>query len=119
MAGSNKKIEIGAVTIKEGSFRARVAAFCLGVNNVAFTLGKTIYLHNATRHEFLLDERWVKHELKHVEQFGQHGYLPFICKYVVETLRRGYRNNKYEVEAREAEKQPGYNVTKAAPTHAG
>ncbi len=119
MAGTDKKIEIGKVFIKERSFRARIAAFCLGVNNVAFTLGKTIYLHNATRQEFLRDERWVKHELKHVEQFGEHGYINFVFKYVFETIRRGYHNNKYEVEARNAENLPGHTVTKVAYTHAG
>ncbi len=111
-------IDIGEVSIRERSFRARIAACCLGVNNVAFTLGKTIYLHNATRQEFLMDERWVRHELKHVEQFARHGFVSFVCKYVFETLRKGYRNNKYEIEARNAEKLPGYNVTKAAFTHA-
>lgn len=119
MERSLKQIEIEEVRIKEHSFRARIAALCLGVNNVAFTLGKTIYLHNATRREFLLDERWVKHELKHVEQFGRHGYVGFICKYAFETLRKGYRNNKYEVEARHAEKLPGYTITKVTHTHAG
>ncbi|MBX3240057.1 MAG: DUF4157 domain-containing protein [Chitinophagaceae bacterium] len=107
---------MAGIQIKERSFKARVAAFCLGVNNVAFTLGKTIYLYNATRQEFLMDERWVKHELKHVEQFRQHGFWGFVIKYSVETLRRGYRNNKYEIEARDAEKLPGYTIAKAAPT---
>jgi len=118
MGGGNRQIDIGEIAIKEHSRRARIAAFCLGVSNVAFTLGKTIYLHNATRQEFLQDERWVKHELKHVEQFRTYGFIPFIMKYVFETLKRGYHNNKYEVEARNAEKQPGYTLTKTT-THAG
>lgn len=96
-------MDVSGIRIKERSWKAHLAAWCLGVDNVAFTLGKTIYLHNATKSEFLRDERWVKHELKHVEQFKEHGYIPFICKYFIETLRKGYFNNKYEVEARQAE----------------
>ncbi|MBX3254326.1 MAG: DUF4157 domain-containing protein [Chitinophagaceae bacterium] len=92
------------IKIKEHSWKAKLAARWLGVDNVAFTLGKTIHLHNATRHEFLRDERWVKHELKHVEQFRQYGFVNFVVRYTVETIRKGYHNNKYEVEAREAEK---------------
>lgn len=97
--------EINHIKIKERSWKARIAAWWLGVDNVAFTLGKTIHLHNATRHEFLDDERWVKHELKHVEQFRQYGFVNFVLRYIVETIRKGYHNNKYEVEARQAERQ--------------
>ena len=49
------------------------------------------------------DPRWVRHEMVHVKQFHKHGYLPFIIKYFWESLRKGYYNNKYEMEAREAE----------------
>lgn len=93
------------IKIKEQSWKARIAARWLKVDNVAFTLGKTIHLHNASKQEFLRDERWVKHELKHVEQFSRYGFFGFIFKYSIETIRKGYRNNKYEVEAREAERQ--------------
>ena len=89
--------------IKENSFVARLAALKLGTKAVAIVFGKTIYLHNTTREEFLKNERWVKHELCHIRQFKQHGYVPFILKYVWESLRSGYYNNKYEAEARAAE----------------
>ena len=97
-------MDIDNIRIKERSWKARVAARCLGVDNVAFTLGKTIHLHNATKTEFLHDERWVKHELKHVEQFRKYGCINCIVKYTIETSRKGYYNNKYEVEARQAER---------------
>ncbi len=90
--------------IKENSWVARIAAWKLGSRSVAIVFGKTIHLHNATREEFLCDERWLKHELCHIRQFEQHGYFGFILKYVVESFRKGYHNNKYEVEARDAEK---------------
>ena len=70
---------------------------------MAIVIGKTIYLHNTERPEFLQNKPWVLHELKHVEQFKQHGFLPFIFLYLFESMRNGYINNKYEIEARAAE----------------
>ena len=89
--------------IKENSWIAKLAALKLRSKRVAIVIGKTIYLHNTSKQEFLKDERWVKHELCHVRQFKENGYLPFIAKYLLESIRKGYYNNKYEVEAREAE----------------
>ena len=82
---------------------ARIAAWKLGSSSVAFVLGNTIHLYNVSEKEFLMNARWLKHELKHIDQFRQHGYFPFIWKYLVESIRNGYYNNKYEVEARAAE----------------
>ena len=95
------------IKIKERSWKAKMAAWWLGVDNVAFTLGRTIHLYNATAQEFLHDSRWVKHELKHVEQFRRYGFVSFITLYTIETIKKGYRNNKYEIEARMAENDIG------------
>lgn len=100
-------MDISGITIRERSFRAKIAAYCLGVENVAFTLGKTIYLYNATAQEFMHNTRWVKHELKHVEQFKRYGFISFLARYTIETIRKGYHKNKYEVEARNAEWELG------------
>jgi hypothetical protein len=89
--------------IKENSWIARIAAWKLGCRSVALVLGSTIYLHNASRNEFLKNERWVKHERCHLKQFREHGYLGFIIKYLWESVRHGYYNNRFEVEARQAE----------------
>ena len=91
--------------IKENSWVAWLAAKKLGASSVAIVVGKTIHLHNSSKENFLKNERWLKHELCHIRQFKQHGYLPFIAKYVWESLLHGYHNNKYEKEAREAEKK--------------
>ena len=72
--------------IKENSWLAKIAAKKLRSKSVAMVLGKTIHLHNTTK-----------------EQFKDHGYLIFTVKYLWESLRKGYYNNKYEKEAREAE----------------
>jgi len=91
--------------IKENSLLAKLAAKKLQAKSVAMVLGKTIYLHGSSKENFLADERWVKHELCHVKQFDTHGYLTFVIKYLWESLRVGYYNNKYELEARDAENQ--------------
>ena len=89
--------------IKENSFIARLAAIKLGSKNVAIVIGNTIHLHNTHRHEFLQDKRWLLHELKHIEQFQRYGFIRFIFLYTWESIRKGYTNNKYEIEARNAE----------------
>ena len=90
-------------TIKENSWLAKIAAKKLGTQNVAMVLGKTIHLYNVSATDFLKDETWVKHELCHIKQFKEHGYFMFLIKYLYESMKHGYYNNKYEVEARAAE----------------
>ena len=82
---------------------AKIAAKKLGAKSVAMVLGKTIHLCNTTKAEFLLDEKWVKHELCHIKQFKEHGYFLFVVKYLWESIRKGYYNNRFEVVARNAE----------------
>ena len=91
------------INIKENSIIARVAAWKLHSDKVAIVIGKTIHLHHASRLEFLQNKRWVLHELKHVDQFRQHGFLSYVFLYLWESIRNGYANNKYEIEARAAE----------------
>ena len=90
-------------TIKENSWLARIAAFKLGTKRVAMVIGNTIHLYNTTKEEFLNDKRWLKHELCHIRQFKQHGFFMFIIKYVWESIKKGYYNNRFEAEARAAE----------------
>ena len=91
--------------IKVNSWLARIAAKKLGKNDVAMVFGKTIHLWNTTEAEFLSNEKWVKHELCHVQQYKKYGFFNFLLRYLWESVRRGYYNNKYEVEARKAEKE--------------
>jgi hypothetical protein len=94
------------VRIKENSWVARVAAAKLRSNKIAFTFGHTIYLFNTSKADFISDQNWVCHELMHVKQFEQYGLLPFLLKYLWESIRKGYYRNKYEAEARQAESNP-------------
>jgi len=91
------------VHIKENSWLARLAAKQLKGNSAAIVFGNTIYLHGISQQSFLQNETWVKHELKHVAQFRQYGFMVFIFKYLVESYKNGYYYNRFEVEAREAE----------------
>jgi hypothetical protein len=91
------------VRIRENSWVAAIAAYKLGVPSVALTLGRTIHLHKTSRSGFLADQRWVRHEMAHVEQFQRYGFWNFIFLYLLESLKKGYYLNKYEVEARESE----------------
>lgn len=45
----------------------------------------------------------VFHELKHIEQIERHGLFRFYIRYLIEYIKVGYWDNKYEVEAREFE----------------
>lgn len=91
------------VKIKENSFIARIAAGKLKANRVAIVIGNTIHLHNTSRENFMKDVQWVRHEIIHVLQFRTHGFISFIFKYLVESVKKGYYNNKYEAEARAGE----------------
>ena len=90
--------------IKENSWIAKFAAKKLGTQNVAITIGKTIHLYHVSKEDFLKDQKWLKHEMCHINQFKKYGFFNFIAKYFWESLRHGYFNNKYEKEARNAEK---------------
>lgn len=97
------KLKKQGFSIKENSFIARLAAFKLGAKQVAIVIGSTIHLHNTKARDFLDNERWLRHELCHIRQFQEHGFVKFIWLYVVESIRHGYRQNRFEIEARAAE----------------
>ena len=90
--------------IKENSVVARLGAWKLKTTRMALTIGHTIHLYNTSAEEFLRDPRWVKHELKHVDQYEKYGLFNFLLRYAWQSLRHGYHNNRFEKEAREAEK---------------
>jgi hypothetical protein len=96
-------IVLEELKIKESSFIARIAANKLKCRQVAIVVGETIHLHNTSRQEFLSNLSWVRHEMAHLEQFKRYGTLNFLLLYLLESIRKGYRNNRYEIEARLAE----------------
>ncbi len=96
-------IDLAGIKIKENSWIAKIAAKKLKTKNVAIVFGKTIHLHNVSAAYFLNDEKWLKHEACHIRQFKQNGFFTFIVKYLWESIKHGYYNNKFEAEARLAE----------------
>ena len=66
------------------------------------TLGHHIYFK---RSEADVTPEMLKHEMCHVAQIDKHGLVGFYLKYLWYSLRHGYKNNPFEVEARAAENQ--------------
>lgn len=64
----------------------------------AVTLHRTIVVRPGVK----LTRRLLVHELTHVRQWEEDPLFPL--RYTLESLRRGYRENRYEREAREAER---------------
>jgi hypothetical protein len=92
------------VKIKENSLLAKIAAYKLNSDSVAMVIGKTIHLHNSSKEDFLNNQRWVRHEVAHVKQYLELGLLRFLALYLFETFNEGYQNNRFEVDARQKEK---------------
>ncbi len=59
----------------------------------------TIYLDP----KYLTDERLIRHEMTHIKQMDEEGKFKFTCRYLWWTLKYGYQDNPYEVEARASE----------------
>lgn len=71
-----------------------------GCASWAVTLGQTTYYSCP---ETEVDAAWHRHEDKHKEQWRRDGRILFALKYLWYTLRYGYLDNPYEIEARIAE----------------
>ncbi|GGK42236.1 hypothetical protein GCM10008955_39980 [Deinococcus malanensis] len=90
------------VRIVEASSLAWVARRILRGSQMAMVVGHTVHLSGVTRAQFLSDAAWVAHEMAHVLQFQRYGTVRFLLLYLLESARRGYHHNRFEVQAREA-----------------
>ncbi len=86
--------ELAEARWRRGGLLVRVGGWCLGTRTVAgITLWRTVWLApGVPLHPALL-----LHELRHVHQFGADPLFPL--SYIWESLRRGYRGNRYEADA--------------------
>lgn len=92
------------IKVKPNSIFAQIAHYILGGKGAtAITFGSVIHIYGCDVHTFLLNKRWVRHEIHHTLQYRTIGYISFLWKYVIESLIKGYYNNKYEVAARNSE----------------
>ena len=100
--------ELRAARWRHGGLALRVGGWCLGLRTVsAITLWDTIWLADpVTSHPELL-----LHELRHVHQFQHDRAFPL--RYLWRSLRDGYWNNAYEVDARQYARD---RVAAAPPT---
>jgi hypothetical protein len=73
--------------------------------SIAMVIGEKIHLSGVTKEEFLKDKEWLAHELVHIEQFKRFGKWKFLWMYLKESIKNGYYDNKFEVEAREKSKK--------------
>jgi len=90
-------------TIRENSFVAKLAAKKLRSPNVAIVLGSCVHLYGASSTQFMANKKWLRHELKHIEQYKKLGFFRFIITYLWQTARVGYYRCGLECEARAAE----------------
>lgn len=88
------------VTIRIGRWIPALGGWLTGHRGpaAAVTLGRTIVVHPDAQ----LSARLLRHELAHVEQWTRRP-VTFPLRYAWQHLRRGYRDNPYEAEARAAE----------------
>ena len=88
--------ELRAARWRRGGLPPRIGGWTLGASTVAgITLWRTVWLAPDTP----WDAELLLHELRHVHQFQAGTSFPLL--YIWETVRRGYRGNAYEVDARE------------------
>jgi hypothetical protein len=93
------------IKIREHSLLARLAAWKLNSGSVAIVFGRTIHLWKVDKNSFLQNQRWLLHEMEHIRQYKELGFTRFIWLYLLESIRKGYHNNRFEVEARKAEEK--------------
>jgi hypothetical protein len=79
-------------------YRSRLARVFLPKRYIAVTLGSHVL---TTRGH--LDERTLRHEQAHIEQWRRYGVVRFLLLYLWSHVRFGYWRNPFEVEARRAE----------------
>ncbi len=93
------------VIVKTDSFLARIACRWMKNNAVAMVMGKTIHVYGARPMDLLSNMDWLLHEIVHIRQFEENGYIRFIGLYLLEWMKHGYHNNRYEIEARDRTRQ--------------
>lgn len=97
-----EKVELDHIT---GWFRYSVWWMKLMPRFMAMTLGSHVYF-SWSRRVVVNQLSVVRHELRHVMQYKELGFMRFLCTYVWQWVKHGFSYTKIdlEVEAREAAK---------------
>jgi hypothetical protein len=89
--------ELAEARYRRGGLPPRIGGWFLGIRSVAgIALRHTVWLAPDAD----LTPELLLHELTHVRQWRSVRWFP--VRYVWESLRRGYRENRYEIAARVA-----------------
>ncbi|HEY9479232.1 MAG TPA: hypothetical protein VIP79_04055 [Gemmatimonadaceae bacterium] len=87
--------ELRRIRLRRGGLPVRVGGWALGQRTVAaITLWRTVFVAPGVA----LEAELLLHELRHVHQFEASTVFPI--RYLWESVRRGYRANRYETDAR-------------------
>ncbi len=87
--------ELRRARFRRGGILVRIGGWCLGRPSVAgITLGRTVWLAP----DAVADAPLLLHEIRHVQQFAAIWWFPL--RYLWASLCHGYRDNRYEVDAR-------------------
>ena len=73
-----------------------------GQKPYAITLGNTIFV-SCKKQEFLSTPWWVKHELRHVQQYEKEGVFRFLSLYLFYSAFHHNSENPFEKDAENAE----------------
>jgi hypothetical protein len=88
--------ELGRVVWRRGGIPVTVAGWFLGQRSAAaITLWRTVFLAP----DASVDVELLLHEFRHVQQFESS--VSFPIQYLWESARRGYFDNRFEVDARD------------------
>jgi hypothetical protein len=86
--------ELRRVRFRVGGLPPRIGGWALGTRSVAaITLWRTVFVASPVAIEPAL----LLHELRHVHHFESDRAFP--VRYLWESLRRGYRKNRFEIDA--------------------
>jgi hypothetical protein len=87
--------ELRRMRLRRGGLPVQVGGWALGQRSVAaMTLWRTVFVAPGVA----LEAELLLHELRHVHQFEASTAFPI--RYLWESVRRGYRANRYEADAR-------------------
>ena len=88
--------ELRGARYRVGGLPLRIGGWSLGATTVSgFTLWRTIWVEP----RFIWEAELLLHEIRHVQQFQ--ASVSFPMRYIWESLRRGYYQNSFEVDARQ------------------
>jgi hypothetical protein len=103
--------ELASVVWRYGGFPLRLGGWFLGRRSVAgITFCTTVFLSPASPPSLQL----LLHELGHVRQYRRD--KAFAMRYLWESIRRGYRRNRFELEADQFAEEVLWSSTQRRPS---